>query len=441
MPPVLDPPPHAWEVRTSFGEPLAGPPDRVVRPAPPPGVLERHVRPLASADPYTWLASLPVGSRRLFVAREGGELAAGTGHALVLEGGDFGVLRHLPADPAPGPDGGLAAFLTSRFDLAVAPSAPWRPYGAVRLVVPCLELRCHEGRWYAIEQRVAGEPPAQAPCGTEPEDMPRGPIDERARWDASMAALLERVGDGQLVKGVLARRDAHRLHEPADPLDVLRRLDAAAGIGYRFLVEAGGERAFLGVSPECLTRRRDRHVWTEALAGTLAPVEGGASGTPLDLLDSDKDRREHAVVVDHVVGRLRQVAARVEAAAAPAVEAAGRLLHLRTRVEADLDAGVHDADLLAALHPTPAVAGEPVDTALAWLRTHEGFDRGLYAGLVGRVGAFGLDVAVALRSARLDGSEAIAYAGAGVVRGSRADAEWDETEQKLGGMRAALGAS
>ncbi|MCB9901419.1 MAG: hypothetical protein H6826_08740 [Planctomycetes bacterium] len=43
--------------------------------------------------------------------------------------------------------------------------------------------------------------------------------------------------------------------------------------------------------------------------------------------------------------------------------AAGRFC-ICTRVEADLDAGVHDADLLAAFHPTLAVAGEPADTAL-----------------------------------------------------------------------------
>lgn len=439
MPPVVDPPPHAWDVRTSIGDARDEPPSRLARPAPPPGVLERHVWPLATeVDPFAWLARLPRGSRRLFVGRETGDLAAGAGEALVLEGRDFGVLEHLPPDPAPGPDGGLGAFLTSRFDLGVAPSPPWRPYGAVRLVVPSLELRRHEGRWFAIEQRVAGEPPAEPPGGTGPEDAPRGPVDERARWDASMGLLLARVQAGQLVKGVLARRDARHVGPPADALSVLRRLDRTAGVGYRFLVEAGGARAFLGVSPECLARRQGRHVWTEALAGTLASVERATAGGAVELFGSDKDRREHAVVVEHVLSRLRRISTQVHAAPVPVVEAAGRLLHLRTRIEADLAPGVHDTDLLAALHPTPAVAGEPVDAALAWLRTHEGFDRGLYAGLVGRVGAFGLDVAVALRSARLDGAEAIAYAGAGVVHGSRTEAEWEETEQKLAAMRTAL---
>jgi isochorismate synthase EntC len=85
------------------------------------------------------------------------------------------------------------------------------------------------------------------------------------------------------------------------------------------------------------------------------------------------------------------------------------------------------------------VAGVPRAAALAAIADLEGFDRGLYAGPVGWVDARGDGVwALALRGATLDGNRARLVAGAGIVAGSDADAEWAETEAKLEAMRSAL---
>jgi isochorismate synthase EntC len=65
----------------------------------------------------------------------------------------------------------------------------------------------------------------------------------------------------------------------------------------------------------------------------------------------------------------------------------------------------------------------------------EPFDRGWYAGGVGWFDAFGDgDFNVALRSGLLQGSQARLYAGAGIVRGSVAAAEYAETTLKLAAM-------
>ena len=45
---------------------------------------------------------------------------------------------------------------------------------------------------------------------------------------------------------------------------------------------------------------------------------------------------------------------------------------------------------------------------------------------------------MALRGAQLEGSRAVPHAGAGIVRGSQPDAEWDETQAKLEPMLGAL---
>ena len=90
-------------------------------------------------------------------------------------------------------------------------------------------------------------------------------------------------------------------------------------------------------------------------------------------------------------------------------------------------------DLLAALHPTAAVAGTPTAAALALIEKLEPFDRGRYSGPVGWVGADGDgEWAIALRCAQVapDGT-VTAHAGAGIVADSIAEHELVETRMKF----------
>ena len=100
-------------------------------------------------------------------------------------------------------------------------------------------------------------------------------------------------------------------------------------------------------------------------------------------------------------------------------------------MQAEIRADFSDADLVALLHPTPAVAGAPVPCAIKALRDLETIGRGLYSGPVGIVSRDKAEIAVAIRSARIDGATLKAYAGAGIVEGSIAADEWRETVHKL----------
>ena len=193
-----------------------------------------------------------------------------------------------------------------------------------------------------------------------------------------------------------------------------------------FAATRGGD-VFLGATPETLLRVRDGRLHTEALAGTAAP------GTPLEvLLSREKDRAEHAFVVDALLEALHPICTEVRLPATPELRVLPGLVHLRTPIVARLRSGVTAKDVLATLHPTPAVGGHPRAAALSFLREHEGLERGYYAGPVGYVDANGDGVfAVAIRSALIRGSEAFLFAGAGLVEASDPHAEWQETELKL----------
>ena len=91
--------------------------------------------------------------------------------------------------------------------------------------------------------------------------------------------------------------------------------------------------------------------------------------------------------------------------------------------------GVEDA--LRELHPTPAVGGYPKDGIIDLITATEPFDRGWYAGPVGWMSRSAAEFAVGIRSGVVAGPTLHLYAGNGIVRGSQADAEWMEMEQKI----------
>jgi len=109
------------------------------------------------------------------------------------------------------------------------------------------------------------------------------------------------------------------------------------------------------------------------------------------------------------------------------------LWHLASDVEGALADGSSSLDLVAALHPTAAVAGHPTETALAQIGELEHLDRRRYGGPVGWVDASGDGKwAIALRSAEIDAEGTVtAYAGAGIVAESDPDRELAETRLKF----------
>ena len=192
-------------------------------------------------------------------------------------------------------------------------------------------------------------------------------------------------------------------------------------------------RAFVGVTPERLVSRTGTAARSEAVAGTRPRGVDAVADRLLgeSLLASAKDRTEHDLVVERVRDALACHAESVRTDAEPRLLRLAYVQHLLTRVHADLRTGTGDMDLVDALHPTPAVAGAPVTRAIDALRELETFDRGLYAGPLGVVSADGAEVAVAIRSALVEGDRLTAFAGAGIVEGSDPAEEWRETGHKL----------
>ncbi len=263
-----------------------------------------------------------------------------------------------------------------------------------------------------------------------------------AAWEALVADGAHMCRDGALRKVVLARAARVRSREPLDTVAALRYARGAYPNAYTFAV-AHGDRTFIGATPERLARLHDGMADVSCLAGSSArgmtPEEDQVRGAVL--LASAKDRVEHAVVVDVVRDALAGVCPDLRVPAAPRLLRLLNVQHLYTSVTGRVAAGTDMLDLVARLHPTPAVGGQPRASALDYIRAREGLDRGWYAAPVGWLDRHGEgEFVVALRSALVRGDEATLFAGCGIVADSCPAAEYDETRLKLRPMLAALGA-
>jgi salicylate biosynthesis isochorismate synthase/menaquinone-specific isochorismate synthase len=254
-----------------------------------------------------------------------------------------------------------------------------------------------------------------------------------SHYEDAVARAVQRIKAGELEKVVLAREvqvQAPVDHDPAAVLGVLRE---AFGACYVFAV-GRGDATFIAASPELLVRREGQRASTVALAGSIRRSADPAVDDHLgeQLLQSEKDRTENAIVARRIVRALRPHSVWVAAAPEPVVVRVANIQHLARPIRAQLTAPIDAVELAGLLHPTPAVGGEPREVADALIPTLEGLDRGWYAGPVGWTDASGDgEFCVALRSALLRGQLASCYAGCGIVRDSDPAAELAESEVKL----------
>jgi menaquinone-specific isochorismate synthase len=403
--------------------------------------------------PLSWLASQPPGDRTYWCERDGRLEIAGVGAALDVAGGlQTAVAQCQPSAP------GWRWIGAEAFDPEQECSPEWRSFGSGRFRIPAITWERHEGQLLLClhvlnngagnrtsERRTWGRAHAelsalaipQAPTSASRHPAPPAASTSPPQhspdvkeWTALFAEAHTALTVGALNKVVCARRSELEFDEAIDPFALLLNLADSQPGTFRFGIEQRPGHAFIGCTPELLFRREGHQITTEALAGTRRRGDSKEQDVAfaLDLVNDEKDRREHDWVVRGLVGALTPYAT-LEPTGAPVVLRLPHVQHLRTPIAGTLTGG-SDADLLSALHPSPAVCGEPVAPAREFIRHKEAFRRGWYAGPVGTVSASGACIAVAIRSALVVGKRLHVYAGAGWVEGSDADREWHEVEAK-----------
>ncbi|WP_067461042.1 isochorismate synthase [Actinomadura macra] len=262
-------------------------------------------------------------------------------------------------------------------------------------------------------------------------------------YKQAVTAALEELRNGHLEKVMLARSVRLNNVMGADPGRLLRHLAHDDPDAYVFAVDLLAGRVLIGTSPELLVRRSGALVSARPLAGSAPrhpdPARDTESGQAL--LNSDKDLREHAVVVEAVAGGLNPYCAELTIPDRPALVKTATMWHLSTQITGRLASPeISSLHLFAALHPAPAVCGTPAAEARALIKRIEKLNRGFYSGAVGWCDVSGDgEWAMTFRCAEVSPSETRIYAGADVVADSTPDGELAETSAELQTMLRALG--
>jgi menaquinone-specific isochorismate synthase len=346
----------------------------------------------------------------------------------------FGGVAFQPQESAPSPWDGFAdaSFVLPRWTYCVSKDAAF-----VRICAPASALRVAEQRLASVLRALetASEPsPTSPPNGARVVEM------ERPIWDELVTDALRSIRRRELEKVVAARRSAVSLRAAIDLPAALQRMQRLEPTCTRFALEREGG-VFLGATPERLALLRGLRLEVDALAGSI-PRRGDDAAEIAALLASEKDGREHALVVEGIRAALEPFCAEIALAPAPEVRSLRAVHHLWTPIRALLRHKTHVLDLVAAVHPTPAVCGLPRERARGWIRAHEPTPRGWYASPVGWFDRAGEgQFSVAIRSALVKGTDAWLFAGAGIVEGSDPANEYRETGAKQTTMLATLGVS
>ncbi len=277
-------------------------------------------------------------------------------------------------------------------------------------------------------------PGGAGPAGPSLAGMPR------ERFLELVAQAQEAIRDGEVYQVVLSQRWTMALD--VDPFEVYRALRMLNPSPYLFYLETR-EASIFGASPEMLVRCRGRHAETRPIAGTAPRGANAAEDAALAerLLADPKERAEHVMLVDLSRNDLGRVSA-TGSVCVPryaAVEKYSHVQHIVSEVHGDLAAGRRATEALAACFPAGTLTGAPKIRAMELIDGYEPCRRGVYGGAVGYLDAAGnLDVAIAIRTAVVEGGVCRIQAGAGIVADSVPESEYREAEAKAAAVFRAI---
>lgn len=246
------------------------------------------------------------------------------------------------------------------------------------------------------------------------------------------AVITEMTNDTTKQKTVLGAQKEVHLSKPLDQAQLLRDLNLKQPKSYHIAFKREGN-LFVSATPERLVSV-DAHVFaTAAVAGSTPRGKNAAEDKVLGeaLIADDKNREEHALVVNEISQRLTNIAT-VTWADTPIMLQTPQIQHLYTPITGALKDGRHILDVMKALHPTPALGGVPREWAMQTIKAVEAQPRGLFAAPFGVVWPDGDgEFAIGIRAMVVAGNTATLFAGAGILAASDAQQEWAEINLKM----------
>ena len=257
--------------------------------------------------------------------------------------------------------------------------------------------------------------------------------DDSLIWRQKVAEAIKDIKENKLQKIVLARKVDYKIAGSIDWPGIFEKLNSDYSDCFNFLIKTESGY-FFGSSPELLGKFDKDLFRTEALAGSINRGSDEYEDSDLALLlsTSRKNKKEHDIVIEHLRENLQNYLFNIEIDETPLIKRLKNIQHLQTKISGRLKDNPKYFHIIKSIFPTPAICGIPTRQSLDELKTLEGFDRGLYSGIVGSFNLFGeAEFYVAIRSALISENKLTAFAGCGIVEESNPEEEFNETELKL----------
>jgi len=261
---------------------------------------------------------------------------------------------------------------------------------------------------------------------------------------------IEATKSGNLQKVIASRNETFNLHD-TNPINTFKRLLVTYSTAFVYCWYHPKVGLWLGASPETLLRVKGNRFTTMALAGTKDYF-----GT-LDVEWGHKEKEEHQLVIDFIIDKLNLLSDQIKTFNTETVRA-GNILHLKTKISGIFNKTIKQ--IIEALHPTPAVCGQPKKMAKQFILENENYNREFYTGFLGELNlkqkisrnsnrkniennAYSTikkvsNLYVNLRCMQFKKGQAIIYVGGGITKDSVAQDEWDETVSKTLVMKKVL---
>ncbi len=236
------------------------------------------------------------------------------------------------------------------------------------------------------------------------------------QFKAMMASLVK----GEVQKVILSRTIQINHALSNDIPELFTRLLQQYPKAFTYLVASRQTGIWLGASPELLFSRQDGMCTTVSLAGTRAHDAAEASWT-------QKEMEEQGLVSNYIDKLLKTFQVTTYKKEGPFMIKAGNLTHLKTVYEFGAHSSFKLAQFVEALHPTPALCGEPKEKAMALIQKVEKHNRSYYGGFLGPINQDTIHLYVNIRCMNIARAHSTLFVGGGLTGQSDLQSEWNET--------------
>lgn len=251
-------------------------------------------------------------------------------------------------------------------------------------------------------------------------------------FEDAVRKVQQYIAQGDVFQVNLSVRQSKELK--AEPIAMYEALRAFNPSPYMAFIHSP-EFAIVSGSPELLVKKKGIALSTRPIAGTRPRGKSDGEDIALanELIDNEKERAEHVMLVDLERNDLGKVSTygTVEVDEFMVIERYSHVMHIVSNVKGILREGVSNTEIVRAMFPGGTITGAPKIRTMEIIEELEPVRRGIYTGSIGWLGFSGdLEFNIVIRTAFIQDGMAYIQAGAGIVIDSIPSAEYVESLNK-----------